>query len=52
LPGNGSFSAAHLHLPVGVGDGAVLLRPGRGRQHDIGVFRGFGQEDVLHDEML
>jgi len=45
-------SGADLHLPVGVGDGAVLLRPGRGRQYDIGVFRGLGQEDVLDDEVF
>ena len=44
--------AAHLHLPVGVGDGAVLLRPGRGRQHHVRVHRGLGQEQVLHHQML
>ena len=44
--------AAHLHLAVGVGDGAVLLRPAGGRQHDVGIDRGLGEEQVLHHEML
>ena len=44
--------AAHLHLAVGVGDGAVLLRPCRGRQDDVGIGRGLGEEDVLHHEMF
>ena len=44
--------AAHLDLAVGVGDGAVFFRPGRRRQHDIGVERGFGQEQILHDQMF
>jgi hypothetical protein len=44
--------AAHLHLPVRVGDRAVLLRPGRGRQDHVGIGRGLGEEDVLHHEML
>ena len=44
--------AAHLHLAVGVGHGAVLLRPGRGGKDDVGIGAGLGQEDVLHDEML
>ena len=44
--------AAHLHLSVGVGHGAVLLRPGRGRKDHIGIGAGLGHEDVLHYEML
>ncbi len=44
--------AAHLHLAIGVGDGAVLLRPARGRQHHIGIDRGLGEEEILHHEML
>ena len=44
--------AAHLHLAVGVGDGAVLLRPGGGRQDHVGVGAGLGQEDVLHHQMF
>ncbi len=31
--------APHLDLAVGVGDGAVLLRPGRGRQDHVCVGR-------------
>ena len=52
IPRQRQGAAAQLDLPVGIGDGAVLLRPGRGRQDDIGVFRGLGQEQILHDEML
>jgi hypothetical protein len=44
--------AAHLHLAVGVGDRAVLLRPAGRRQHDVGVHGGLGEEQVLHHEML
>ena len=44
--------AAHLHLAIGVGDGAVLLRPRRGRQDHVGIDRGLGEEEVLHHEML
>jgi hypothetical protein len=44
--------APHLHLAVGVGGGAVLLRPGRGRQHDIGQRRRLRQEQVLHDKVV
>src|SRR5436190_21967833 len=32
---------------VGVGEGARLLAPRRGGQHDVGEFGGFGAEDVL-----
>ncbi len=44
--------AAHLHLAVGVGHRAVLLRPAGGRQHDVGINRGLGEEEILHHEML
>ena len=43
---------ADLHLTVGVGERAPLLGVRGGRQHDVGVPRRLGQEDVLHDEML
>ena len=43
---------ADLHLPIGVGERAPLLRMRRGRQHDVGVPGRLGQEDILHDEML
>ncbi len=52
VAGHRQRGATHLHLPVGVGDGAVLFRPGRGRQHDIGVFGGLGQEQILHYQMF
>ena len=51
LPGSGA-PCGHLHLAVGVGDGAVLLRPCRCRPDHVGVFRRLGQEDVLDDEVL
>ena len=44
--------APHLDLAIGVADGAVFFRPGRGRQHDVGIARGLGQEQILHHEML
>ena len=44
--------AAELHAAVGVGEGAVFFgKRGRG-QHHVGVERGLGQEQVLHDEMV
>ena len=52
VAGQGHGGAAHLHLAVGVGDGAVLLGPGRGRQDDVGELRGLGDEEVLHDQVL
>ena len=52
VAGQGQGMAAHLDLPVGVGDGAVLFRPGRRGQHHIGMERGFGQEYILHHEVL
>ena len=44
--------AAELHHAIGVRHGADLLGPrGRG-QHDVGEVRRFGEEDVLHDQMI
>src|SRR3954454_16707612 len=34
-----------MHGAVGVGEGARLLAPRRGGQHDVGEFGGFGAED-------
>ena len=51
-PGRSSAGAAHLHLAVRVRERAELLGVRRSRQHDVGVPRRLGQEDVLHDEML
>ena len=44
--------AAHLDLTVGIGDGAILLRPGGGGQDYISKKRGFGEENFLHHEMV
>ena len=44
--------AAELHVAVGVGEGAGLLGPGRGRQDHVGVVGRLGQEDVLDHQML
>ena len=44
--------AAHLHRAVGVADGAGFLGPGAGGQHHIGQPGGFGQENVLHHQVL
>ena len=52
LAGQGERLPAHLDLPVGVGDRAGLLRPGRGRQYDIGMPGRLGQEQVLHHQMI
>ena len=42
-----------LDAALGVGDGALALRPGsRRREDDVGQRRGLGQEEVLHDEEL
>ena len=38
-----------LEPAVGAGEDAAVLAPGGGRQQDIGHFRCFGHEDVLHD---
>ena len=44
--------AAELHQPVGVGEGAGLLRERARRQDDVGEVAGLGEEDVLHDQVL
>ena len=44
--------APHLHLAVGVGDGAVLLGPAGRRQDDVRELRGLGHEQVLHDQVF
>ena len=51
-PGGLITCARQLHAAVGVGEGAGLLREGRGRQDDVGVERGLGEEQVLHDQMI
>ncbi len=42
--------AAELHHAVGVGDGAILLRPRSGGQDDVCEIAGFGEEDLLHHQ--
>ena len=44
--------ASELHHAIGVGDGADLLRPRGGRQHDVGEIGRLGEEDVLHDDVI
>ncbi len=44
--------AAHLHLAVGICNGACFLCPCGGGQDYVSVIRGFRQEDVLHDEVV
>ena len=44
--------AAHLHQPVGVGKAAVLFGKGACREDHIRQIRRFGQEDVLHDQVI
>ena len=51
-PGRCERRAAHLHLAVRVRERAELLGVRGSRQHDVGVPRRLGQEDVLHDEVL
>ena len=41
-----------MHLPVGVGDGAALFGKGGGGQDHIGIIGGFGDENILHHQML
>ena len=52
IAGRVQHPPSDLDLAVGVGDGAVLLQPGRGGQHHVGVARGFGQEQILHHQMV
>jgi hypothetical protein len=44
--------ARQLHAAIGIGEGAGLFRKGRGRQDDVGVERGLGDEQILHHEMV
>ncbi len=44
--------ARELHPAIGVGEGAILLGKRRSRQDDVGVERGFGDEQVLNDQMI
>ena len=44
--------ASELHHAIGVGDGADLLGPRGGGQHDVGEIRRLGEEDVLHDQVI
>jgi hypothetical protein len=39
-----------VHRAVGVGESAGLFSPGCGGQHNVGVLRRLGEEDVLHDD--
>ena len=39
-----------MHGAVGVGEGTCLLAPRGGRQHYVGEFGSFGEENVLHHE--
>ena len=41
-----------LDPALGVGEGARLLEPARGRQHQVRAPRGLRQEELLHDEQL
>ena len=52
LAGQVERRPSDLHLTVGIGIGAELFGMRGGRQHDIGMPGGFGEEDVLNDEML
>ena len=51
-PGGSMRLAAHLHQPVGIGEGAGLFREGAGRQDHVGQVGGLGEEDVLHHQVL
>ncbi len=51
-PAAGEHGPRYLHAPIRVGEGARFLGKGRGRQHHIGVERGLGQEEILHDEVI
>ena len=42
----------HLHQTIGVGEGAGFFGEGACGQDHVGQVRGFGQENVLHHQML
>ena len=44
--------AAPLHTPIGIGEGPVLFREGRGRQDDVGKTCSFGEKDILHHQVI
>ena len=44
--------AHELNFAGGVGHGAVFFVGRKRRQNDIGQLRGFGKEQVLHDEQI
>ena len=52
LPRRRQCGTAHLHLAVGVGDGAGLFRPGGGRQDNVGKLGGLGDEQVLYHQVF
>ena len=52
LAGGGDCLAPHLYRAVGIGEGAVLFRKGAGWQDDVGKIGRFGEENVLHHQML
>ncbi len=44
--------ARELNAAVGIGEGAGFFRECRGRQDHVGMERRFGDEQVLHHEMI
>ncbi len=52
LAGRFNRLTSELHHAIGIGDGADLLRPRGGGQHDVGEVRRFGEEDILHDQVI
>ena len=41
-----------LHPPLGVGEGAVLLEPASGRQHEVSQGGGLAEEEVLDHQQV
>src|SRR5690606_3167174 len=48
LAGRFDRLVGQVHGAVGVGEGAGLLAPGGGGQHDVGELGGLGEGQVLH----
>src|SRR5699024_6057098 len=44
--------AAHLYQTVGIGECTIFFHVYGRRQHDIGEPRGFGEENILDDEVF
>ena len=44
--------AASLDSPIRAGEGAGLLGKSRSRQDHVGVERRFGDEEILHHEVI